>query len=303
MKQMSHLRALLLLVPGLLLAASTAFAATPAPAASKVALDSNDCAKCHTTQPADIAAAGGKHKSEIGCTDCHTGHRPSSAKNIPECSNCHTGKPHYKTPNCLNCHKNPHTPLNITFTGSLTEPCLTCHTPQIIQLRENKSKHTLLACTICHRAHRQIPQCTQCHKPHTAEMTAADCKQCHKPHMPKNVTYPATISNKTCAACHVKAFTLLSASKAKHSKLACAFCHKEKHKTVPKCQDCHGTPHPSGMMAKFGKCGDCHGIAHDINNWADKAPAPAPAAAAAAKVEPVQKEAPKAEAPKKTKKH
>jgi hypothetical protein len=68
---------------------------------------------------------------------------------------------------------------------------------------------------------------------------------------------------------------------------------------VPKCQDCHGTPHPAGMMAKFGKCGDCHGIAHDINNWTEKAPSPAEAAA---KVEPVQKEAPKAD-PKKTKKH
>jgi hypothetical protein len=36
---------------------------------------------------------------------------------------------------------------------------------------------------------------------------------------------------------------------------------------VPKCQDCHGSPHPAGIMAKFPKCGECHNIAHDLNNW------------------------------------
>lgn len=293
MKKVSHLRRLLLLVPGLLLVASTVFAAEAPvkPAAAKAALGNDDCAKCHTAQPADIASAGGKHKSEIGCTDCHTGHRPSSAKNIPECGNCHSGKAHYQTAGCLNCHKNPHTPLTITFTGSLTDPCLSCHTPQITQLRENKSKHTLLACTICHRVHRQIPQCVQCHKPHSTEMTAADCKQCHKPHMPAVVTYAATTPNKACGACHQKALTLLTASKAKHAKLACAFCHKDKHKTVPKCQDCHGTPHPAGMMAKFSKCGECHGIAHDINNFSDSE-----------KKDASKADAPKKEAPKASKK-
>jgi hypothetical protein len=294
-----HLRRLLLLVPGLLLAASAAFAEAPAtkPAPAKAVIGNDDCAKCHTVQPADIAAAGGKHKSEIGCIDCHTGHRPSSAKNIPECSNCHSGKPHYQTTGCLNCHKNPHTPLTITFAGNLTDQCLACHTPQITQLRDNKSKHTLLACTTCHRVHRQVPQCVQCHKPHSVEMTATDCKQCHKAHMPKAVTYAATIPNKSCASCHQKAFSLLAASKAKHAKLACAFCHKDKHKAVPKCQDCHGTPHPAGMMAKFGKCGDCHGIAHDVNNFSDMEKKGAQKADAPAK------DAPKKDAPKKSKKH
>ena len=286
MRKTLHLRGVLLLVPGLLLAASMAFAA--APAAPKAVLGNDDCAKCHVTQPADIAAAGGKHKSEIGCSDCHTGHRPASARNIPECSSCHSGNPHYEIKGCLNCHKNPHTPLTITFTGNLTDPCVSCHSDkpnkpsQFTQLRDNKSKHTLLACTICHRVHRQKPECTQCHKPHSTDMTAADCKQCHRAHMPKAVTYAATVSNKSCGACHQKAFTLLTNSKAKHAKLACAFCHKEKHKTMPKCQDCHGVPHPAGMMAKFGKCGECHGIAHDINNFQEIG----------------KQEAPKKEAPK-----
>src|SRR3954462_9997100 len=69
-------------------------------------LTSDDCIKCHSTEPADIAQAGGKHKTDVSCNECHTSHRPTSKNNIPECSNCHTGKPHYELKNCLGCHRN-----------------------------------------------------------------------------------------------------------------------------------------------------------------------------------------------------
>jgi len=85
--------------------------------------------------------------------------------------------------------------------------------------------------------------------------------------MPKVVTYADSTPSKDCGACHGAVLSMLSASKVKHKDLACAFCHKEKHKTIPVCQDCHGTPHPAGIMAKFPKCGECHNIAHNLNNW------------------------------------
>jgi len=230
-------------------------------------LGSGDCVKCHAAQPAQVNEKGARHKT-ITCQDCHSGHRPASKNNIPVCSQCHKGKPHFQITGCLTCHTNPHTPLVISFTSKLTDPCLSCHTAQIKQLRENKSKHTALFCTSCHdTVHRRIPACTQCHKPHSVDVTAADCLKCHKPHMPKNVTYAADTSNKLCAACHKNAYNLLTASKTKHGTFACAFCHQDKHKTVPKCKDCHGEKHPQGIMAKFPRCGDCHGIAHDLNNW------------------------------------
>jgi bacterioferritin-associated ferredoxin len=106
--------------------------------------------------------------------------------------------------------------------------------------------------------------------------------------MPKVVTYSSDIPSKDCGACHKQAFDLLTASKSKHKTFSCAFCHQEKHKTVPKCQDCHGTPHPAGMMSKYPKCGDCHNTAHDLNNWS------------AIEKKATPKEAPKA-APKKKK--
>jgi hypothetical protein len=85
--------------------------------------------------------------------------------------------------------------------------------------------------------------------------------------MPTVVTYADTTPSKDCGACHGGVLTMLTAGKVKHKDLSCAFCHKEKHKMVPQCADCHGSPHPAGIMAKFPKCGECHNIAHDLNNW------------------------------------
>ncbi len=257
-----------LLAGGLL---GSATAAEPAGKAPSAVLTNADCIKCHAKPPADIEAKGGKHKTEVSCQDCHAGHPPAVKKIVPECSQCHQDKPHFKLKDCLSCHKNPHTPKVITFAKTVTDPCLTCHTPQIAQLNANKSKHSALACAFCHDTHGKIPQCTQCHKSHSADIVVADCKRCHKAHMPKVVTYAADTPSKQCAACHKKAFDLLVASKAKHSKLPCTTCHAAKHKTVPKCTDCHGVPHPAGMMAKFGGCKDCHYVAHDLNNWSASA--------------------------------
>ncbi|MEI6828132.1 MAG: hypothetical protein WCK54_21275 [Desulfuromonadales bacterium] len=284
MKKSSLKKAWLVVCAGLALIAvqSLAFAADPAAAPPTPTLANDDCVKCHSKPPADIAAAGRKHKTEIGCQDCHNGHPPTNRKIIPLCSQCHEGKSHYKLPACLSCHTNPHTPLNITFGNNVTDPCVTCHAGQIVKLRDNKSKHTALNCSFCHNKHGKIPDCTQCHKPHAADQTAADCKKCHQAHMPKNVAYTDKTPSKDCAACHKKAYDLLTASKFKHSKLACVACHQAKHKMVPQCQSCHGNRHPAAMMAQFPKCGFCHNIAHDLNNL-PVAPASEVAAPAAKK--------------------
>ncbi|MDA8163893.1 MAG: hypothetical protein M0017_02510 [Desulfobacteraceae bacterium] len=257
-----------LLAAALLLAPVAATAGSqPEEKANPVAapeLSNDDCIKCHAGPPKDIQEMGGAHRTKVSCTDCHQGHPPAVTDNIPKCSNCHKGKSHFELKGCLSCHSNPHKPLELTLKGNITEPCLTCHTGQITQLRENPSAHTKLACTTCHEKHGQKPECMKCHQPHQPEMTMADCTSCHKAHMPLQVTYGKETPSKQCAACHAAAYQLLTASHAKHSQLTCATCHQEKHGMVPKCADCHGAPHPEGMMAKFSKCGDCHGIAHNL---------------------------------------
>lgn len=241
-----------------------AFAADPV---KQPTLSIDDCVKCHAAQPKDVAANGGKHKTEISCQDCHASHRPSSKNNIPQCNQCHSGKPHYNLQGCLRCHTNPHTPKQIKLANNITDECLTCHTQQIVKLKQVKSKHTSLACSFCHNVHGKIPQCTQCHKPHSPQMTAADCKRCHQAHMPTAVTYPSDTPNAMCGSCHKKAFELHSQTDTKHKGVNCVTCHKDKHKMVPACQSCHGSPHPARMLARFTKCGDCHNIAHDLNRW------------------------------------
>lgn len=281
---MKTVKSIISLAAGICLLASTALAAEPAKPAAPAAkpavqLTSSDCVKCHAKAPADVEAKGMAHKTKVTCQDCHQGHPPTVKKIIPLCSQCHEGKPHYKLSGCLGCHKNPHQPKEIVFGRDVTDPCLSCHQPQIVQLKQFPSKHSKLNCSFCHDVHGKIPQCTQCHKAHSAEQTAGDCKKCHKAHQPKNVAYGSDTPSKQCGACHSKALNLLVASKAKHKSLLCVTCHQEKHKMVPKCQDCHGVPHASGIMAKFPKCGDCHGIAHDLNNWKTGGVAPTPAAA------------------------
>jgi hypothetical protein len=85
--------------------------------------------------------------------------------------------------------------------------------------------------------------------------------------MPKVVTYAADIQSKYCSSCHKKVYDILIAGGSRHKTFTCAFCHRERHKMIPDCRDCHGSPHPAGMMTKFRKCGECHNVAHDLNNW------------------------------------
>ncbi len=241
---------------------------SPADNAQAAALSPADCIKCHDSAPQDIATNGGAHKEAVTCVECHEGHAPLNGEDIiPSCNKCHEGEPHFELPNCSSCHNNPHTPKIISLEKNITDACLTCHTEQMGQLQQYQSSHTAVACSTCHREkHGLIPDCTNCHSPHSEEMVQKDCLTCHQAHMPLEVTYPNDIASSNCAGCHDKAYDQLTTNPAKHSKLSCATCHQDKHKMIPQCADCHGnTPHPSGILTKFPECGQCHGIAHDLN--------------------------------------
>ena len=236
-------------------------------------LSNSDCIMCHTKEVTDIQTAGGKHKTEIGCQDCHVGHPPKVREGvIPQCSMCHEGEPHFEVENCLRCHSNPHTPLNLTLGKKEKAVCLTCHPEEGQQLTQHKSHHTVMACTDCHdnSAHGIVPSCFKCHKPHSPDMSDKDCSKCHKAHMPLVVTYGPDTPNKDCGACHSKEFKLLEASPTKHHNVSCVQCHNDVHKTVPKCQKCHGEPHPKGILSRFPSCLSCHKDPHDLNDWVKK---------------------------------
>ncbi len=237
---------------------------------AKPVLAVSDCGKCHELQPLEIAAKGAAHKTQINCLDCHQGHRPAVANNIPKCGMCHSGEEHFQLEGCTTCH-NPHQPLDVVLKGNLKAPCLTCHAGVGEELSTHPSKHNDLACNFCHaEKHGAIPACSQCHEPHSTQMTQADCRSCHQPHQPLTLEYGPQTASVLCASCHADVSTTLAASKAKHRDVACVTCHQSKHKTIPQCADCHGMPHPETMHQMFPKCASCHHTAHDLNNWPEK---------------------------------
>jgi predicted CXXCH cytochrome family protein len=235
-------------------------------------LSNSDCIKCHSAVAKTVAAEGAKHKTAVTCMQCHQGHPPMVSKDkiVPACSMCHAGKPHYEIGGCNTCHADPHAPLNMKLAANLTAPCLSCHQQQGDEMKANPSLHSKLFCTTCHKAHRDVPPCLKCHQPHSSDMTDKDCMSCHPAHQPKTITYGSDMASKNCAACHNTISHTLTSTATKHSPLACVYCHKEKHKYVPACESCHGSPHPPGMVQRFPKCDMCHISAHSLGKEVSK---------------------------------
>lgn len=240
-----------------------------APAQTANRYKPEECGRCHRQHVYDIEV-GIAHKG-IPCAGCHEGHSPDKQRSTAPCDTCHSRKKnaHFEieVTRCLNCHTNPHKPSLISLKGETKDVCLACHWAETRQLMQNESKHTALDCARCHDAHGKIPQCVQCHRAAHSGRIAGSCKACHqRGHMPKLAALPPAPST-DCASCHKMAEDLLSATASKHKNMACANCHEQGHSELPDCRDCHGSPHPSNIMAKFPQCGMCHHTAHDLNNW------------------------------------
>jgi len=223
------------------------------------------CVLCHPKQPQTIKIYGGKHETQVGCSDCHLEHPPKGTKAVPECSMCHCEKAHYQLDQCGSCHTDTHAPLNLTLEGEISDPCLACHMQQGDELANHPSAHTEMACNECHYEHRKVLNCMECHSKHTEDMNFEFCKSCHPVHMPLVVTYSEDTPSEYCSACHGEALGLLEQNTTKHHDLSCAYCHKNKHKTVPSCYACHDKPHPDALMQKFHTCAMCHDTAHNLN--------------------------------------
>lgn len=235
--------------------------------ATAASLTPADCVKCHVEAPAQIEANGAAHKSEIDCLACHAGHPPQVQDIIPACSDCHAGDAHYEVDGCLGCH-NPHQPLMVNLEQEHKAVCLTCHEGPGVALQESPSQHATFACNFCHATeHGVIPECVECHSPHSETMTQQNCAACHEAHQPLELAYGPETGSDLCAACHDTAYDTLQKSQAKHSQIACVTCHVDQHKNIPQCNDCHGLPHAESIHARFPTCGECHSTAHDLNNW------------------------------------
>ncbi|MEW6290921.1 MAG: cytochrome c3 family protein [Thermodesulfobacteriota bacterium] len=236
-------------------------------AAVQATVSAGDCVKCHDGIVLTLQRKGEAHRPL--CMDCHQGHPPADMEIVPSCGRCHRDGPHFALPGCIECHLDPHQPLEISFRRDITAPCLTCHTKQSEQLLANPSIHSKLACSACHTFHGQIQPCQNCHLPHADTMGRDSCRGCHQAHMPLVVAYGENIVSEDCGSCHKGAYQTMAATWSKHREVPCAQCHAGRHAMIPRCQDCHGVPHPREILGQFKECGDCHGVAHEL--WATKA--------------------------------
>lgn len=234
---------------------------------TRARVTAGDCRKCHDEIVLTLERQGAAHGDL--CLDCHQGHPPADMDIVPSCSRCHSGGEHFSLAGCLGCHTDPHTPLQIELTRKITGPCLTCHKEQIKELSDYPSIHSRFDCTACHNVHGQIQPCVNCHLGHGESMGRERCASCHQAHMPLEVTYGTDISSEECGSCHEDIYQTLARSRANHRQVACTACHEDRHGMIPRCQSCHGRPHPREIHAKFDLCADCHGTAHDL--WASRA--------------------------------
>lgn len=226
--------------------------------------DHSFCKQCHSKEAEDIEIGGMAHKTNIECTDCHTGHKPKSFENIPLCSQCHEGTEHYDLLQCLNCHRNPHRPMQIKLPKKAHKECLTCHDSQGEEFQQFPSYHSTLVCTDCHDEHGYLPACMSCHKSHADSMMEQACQDCHAPHKPLELTYGNNVPSSFCSPCHPEINELLEKTQTKHSQLSCAECHINRHEFIPACENCHGKLHADALHKKFPDCNGCHNTAHSL---------------------------------------
>jgi hypothetical protein len=146
----------------------------------------------------------------------------------------------------------------------LDQDCYLCHPEADRDIKTYITQHTELYCSACHHTnHGYVPQCLECHQPHSDEVPSlAACLTCHPPHKAMQVVYPEDITQEACASCHRHAYEILKRSQSKHSALSCTTCHPEKHRTTMRCQQCHVEPHGVAILEKYRVCGQCHGPAH-----------------------------------------
>ena len=232
-------------------------------------LKPHDCARCHTRVYCLIKNKGGGHR--INCRRCHVEfhmYYPGKApyeEVVPKCDACHDLVHGKDLPQCSGCHTEVHAPMDIPAGRALEQGCSVCHPGVDREMKTYITQHTDIYCISCHHSrHRYVPECLECHQPHTKGMTQADCLTCHKPHKALQVAYPEDTPSKACTGCHLQAYEALKQSNTKHTAVSCTKCHVEKHRTFVMCRDCHGAPHNTAILDKFATCNQCHGAAHSI---------------------------------------
>jgi len=231
-------------------------------------LTPSHCGVCHPAMYHAVKENGGRHRFD--CQKCHDIPKSHSSGNVtgnahkPYCASCHHTPHGQKVIRCAECHANPHTPKKLSAEAPIRKFCFECHGSIRDKLAAFASKHSKIACTTCHTSHGFKPSCFTCHKPHQQGQALSTCVACHPAHMPRQVQYGKDLPSETCGSCHAGVYAVWEKGLGKHKAIACVTCHKNRHRTIPACSDCHGKPHTPVHHERFPRCLTCHINVHDI---------------------------------------
>lgn len=227
------------------------------------------CGVCHTAVYRSVKDSGVRHR--FACQKCHNVPEAHNLEKVrgkaalkPKCTACHD-KPHgRKVIVCVECHSNAHTPKKLAAKSPIVRLCFECHGAIRDKLVTFKSRHSNIPCITCHTSHGFKPSCFTCHKPHQKGQVLSTCQACHPAHMPRQIQYGKDLPSDNCGYCHVKIYSAWENGLSKHKAIPCATCHKNRHRTIPACTDCHTRPHSPSLHKRFPNCLTCHIDVHDM---------------------------------------
>lgn len=244
------------------------------------------CINCHDINHQDSSFLQRHLNKNITCIDCHSGGGSKGyvdarkelidaiviersaplLKSIIQNDSYNTNIIHLKA-NCIKCHSSVESKY---YNHTNLTDCNKCHPANgTIEFSETGALqkmgtggHRNKTCEDCHSIDFKIPNCTDCHRPHT-EMTQWGndvCLDCHNsPHIPvRNGSFNTGIAKENCGVCHEDQYKTLAFYNSKHNELnSCVYCHPA-HKDTKTCFGCHSGGHTSHPFAQ-NNCNACHG--------------------------------------------
>ena len=206
---------------------------------------SETCLKCHAGKEEHNNFRRGEHwRNDIGCTDCHSSHSPTTGKNVAA-SITFVGPANAQKPGFANLK---------LLKVSDPQLCLQCH---------SEVKHQFQM-PFHHKVFEGAMRCVDCHNPHggfelkqTRLATGADaaCIKCHADKQGPFVYEHAPVKTEGCTACHTPHGSanprLLITSRVGQ---LCLTCHSAAHGV--------GAEEPAGPQhnqnAQYANCTNCH---------------------------------------------
>jgi hypothetical protein len=222
------------------------------------------CARCHSTELAQVMGGGPEAHAKNSCFTCHKPHdSPMPPPGV--CASCHADKgkavaaaapPKHRV--CTSCHERHQ--FRIPDVGAA---CNRCHTGLFDVTNKPFTVVPHQAdCKTCHTFHGspKVPKarCLGCHETVATKFSPpndkhGDCRSCHQPHT------PASTAPGRCAECHAnKASVAAMWPPASAHARACTGCHQPHAAQQKKpCADCHAQEAASALGGKHA-CNQCH---------------------------------------------